>query len=124
MLGKRIRELRNERNLTQEEFGKAIGNFEKSTISQWETGERTPGIAIAHKIADFFGVSTDYLLGRADVRKPRSSDDVIDLAESSHKFFWKGRELTAEELQGLLVGEEARRNHLLKLLEKKQDKKN
>lgn len=38
----------------------------QNTISRYETGERKPGIAELIKIADYFNVSVDYLIGRTD----------------------------------------------------------
>lgn len=38
----------------------------QNTISRYETGEREPGIEELIKIADFFNISVDYLLGRTD----------------------------------------------------------
>lgn len=41
-------------------------NTTQNSISRYETGEREPGIAELIRIADFFGVSVDYLLGLTD----------------------------------------------------------
>jgi transcriptional regulator with XRE-family HTH domain len=65
----RLRELREEKGLTQEEFGVLMG-LAKSTISQYENGTREPNITNLNKFAEFFGVSIDYLLGRTEVRNP------------------------------------------------------
>ncbi len=43
-------------------------NMSQNTISRYETGEREPGIAELIKIADYFNVSIDYLVGRT--KKP------------------------------------------------------
>lgn len=61
----RLRELRTSQNITQEELGKKF-NVIKQTISSWENGNSRPDIDIATKLADFFDVTTDYLLGRTD----------------------------------------------------------
>lgn len=123
MLAVRLKELRREKDVYQKDVAQYLG-ITTSAYGYYEQGERVPDSETLQKLADYFDCSADYLLGRTDIRKPHSGEEVIDLAESSHKFFWKGRELTPEELQGLLVGEEARRNHLLKLLDKKQKEKN
>ncbi len=65
MIGKRLKELRNEAGLTQTKVAKAIGVSEP-TISLWERGERTPNIEMLSKLCDFYDVSADYLLGRVD----------------------------------------------------------
>lgn len=66
MLGKRLSELRKEKGMTQEELAKAL-NITRSALSLYEIGKRDPDSATLKKIADFFGVSIDYLLGRTDL---------------------------------------------------------
>lgn len=61
----RLKELRNNKQLTQSEFG-ALFNLSKQTISGYEKGDNDPPIDTLQKFADFFGVTTDYLLGRND----------------------------------------------------------
>ncbi len=63
MLGENIRLLRDKQGMTQVQLGEKIGLAE-STISLYESGKREPDIDTIGKLADFFGVSTDYLLGR------------------------------------------------------------
>lgn len=58
----RLKELRQEKGLSQEQLAKATG-FSNSAISYWETGERIPNALAIITLAKFFGVSTDYLLG-------------------------------------------------------------
>ncbi|MCJ7840540.1 helix-turn-helix domain-containing protein [Lederbergia sp. NSJ-179] len=65
MLGKRLKKLRNEQGLTQEQLGKII-NVTKVSISGYENGNRTPDTETLQSLADYFEVSTDYLLGRTD----------------------------------------------------------
>lgn len=66
IFGKRLRKLRKERKITQNELGETIGVSGRS-IGQYETGMRTPdNIDIIVKLADFFQVTTDYLLGKTD----------------------------------------------------------
>lgn len=63
----RLVKLRKELNLTQEEFAQKIG-YTRTAISAWEIGRNEPSNADTVKIADFFNVSTDYLLGKTDIR--------------------------------------------------------
>lgn len=63
--GQRLRELRNRRNLSQRELADMIG-VSKSSVNMYERDEREPGFKTLGRIADLFGVSTDYLLGRTD----------------------------------------------------------
>ena len=62
MLANKIKELRKESGLTQVQFAQKF-NISKGTIAMWETGKRTPDADTMIKIADFFGVTMDVLLG-------------------------------------------------------------
>lgn len=66
---KRLIALRAERNVSQVAFGKAL-NIPRSTISGYEAEGKEPDYQTLCKMADFFGVSCDYLLGRTDDRHP------------------------------------------------------
>lgn len=61
----RIKELRKQHELTQEELGSII-NVQKAAISKYELERATPSTDILKKLADYFNVTTDYLLGRTD----------------------------------------------------------
>ncbi|MBW3490611.1 helix-turn-helix domain-containing protein [Bacillus sp. FDAARGOS_1420] len=67
-LKERIRFLRKERNLKQDELGKAIG-VNAASVSKFETGLKSPSRETLQRMADFFNVSADYLLGRSDDRQ-------------------------------------------------------
>ena len=61
-IGNRIKILRTEKHLTQQEFADAL-NVTVQTVSRWENGVNYPDIALLPELASFFHVSTDYLLG-------------------------------------------------------------
>lgn len=61
----RLVQLREEANLTQKQFAEAV-KISNSTINRYETGIREPDYDTLILFADFFKVSTDYLLGRTD----------------------------------------------------------
>ena len=61
----RIRELRKARRITQLKMALDL-DMSQNTISRYESGEREPGIAELIRIADYFRVSIDYLVGRTD----------------------------------------------------------
>lgn len=67
ILSERILILRNETGLSQEELAKESGIAYRS-YRRYETGEREPNCSTLVILADFFDVSTDYLLGRKDER--------------------------------------------------------
>lgn len=70
----RIRELREDRDLRQIDVATATG-IDQKTLSNYETGKTNPDSYSLIKLADFFDVSIDYLVGRADVSLV-SRDDV------------------------------------------------
>lgn len=63
MFGDVIKTLRNTRNLSQVQLAKALC-VSKQTVSNWENNNILPSIEMLVRIADFFSVSTDYLLER------------------------------------------------------------
>ena len=60
-----LKELRMERGLTQVQFAQAIGTSQKN-ISRWELGETEPSAHYLKKIAEFYEITTDYILGVED----------------------------------------------------------
>ncbi|MGI6453090.1 MAG: helix-turn-helix domain-containing protein [Syntrophomonadaceae bacterium] len=75
-LGERLLRLRKAKRITQIDLAKAIG-VGKTTISNYETGYSTPDTEIIKKIADFFDVSTDYLLGRTATPQIEQAPQII-----------------------------------------------
>ena len=63
MLNDNIKMLRMSRNMNQVQFAKAMG-VTKQCVSNWENDNVMPSVDMLVKIADFFRVSTDFLLGR------------------------------------------------------------
>ena len=64
-LGERLAELRGDRGLNQKALSKQL-HISSSSISAYETGSRLPSIATVFDYAEFFDVTTDYLLGLTD----------------------------------------------------------
>lgn len=71
--GERLKILREQKGLTQEKLAEAVG-VSRSTIGGYEapSKEREPDFEIVRRLADFFGVTVDYLVGRVD--DPASHD--------------------------------------------------
>lgn len=63
ILGYRLRELRKENKMSQEDLGKLLG-VTKVSVSGYESGTRIPSLDVLQGMLDIFGVSADYLLGR------------------------------------------------------------
>lgn len=127
MFGNRLSSLRKERSLTQEELGKAIG-LGKTTISNYETGYSTPDVDTILNLAKYFGVSTDFLLGRDPIQAKLNVDpqrvgnmaDVERLAEEAME------SLNQALGEGIVTEEEAKlslklfRQSLLIMMEEKK----
>ena len=65
MISEKIRKLRNDFNISQVTLAKELG-VTKQCVSNWENDNILPSIEMLIKIADFFDVSIDYLLGRTE----------------------------------------------------------
>lgn len=65
----RIRDLREDRDLTQKEIAKHL-DIHQTTYSDYERGNLNVPISVLHKLADFYKVSVDYLLGRTEICEP------------------------------------------------------
>ena len=65
ILGQRLRELREEKGFTQKELAKEL-NIHSVTYLHYEKEQREPPLTLLAKIAKFYDVSVDYLLGLSD----------------------------------------------------------
>lgn len=77
MFGIKLKELRLEKKINQSELGEIIG-ISPSTVGMYERGQRFPDKDILGKIADYFEVSVDYLLGRTDRRNITKEKSKLD----------------------------------------------
>ncbi|MBZ5983624.1 helix-turn-helix transcriptional regulator [Leuconostoc gelidum subsp. gasicomitatum] len=67
-MSNKIKELRIEQNLTQKQFSDQI-NIPVTTLAQYERGEREPKLSIWQKLADFFDVTIEYIIGYSPFKK-------------------------------------------------------
>lgn len=63
MYKQRLRDLREDRDLNQDAVAKYL-QVHQTTYSDYELGKLNVPVAVLHKLADYYGVSIDYLLGR------------------------------------------------------------
>lgn len=66
---KRIRDLREDKDLTQKQMGKIL-NMSQTGYNQYEIGKNDIPTKILIELAEFYNTSTDYILGITDERKP------------------------------------------------------
>ncbi len=120
-IGKRIEELRKRKELTQDELAKAL-NMTRSNLNMWELGERELKARDLQDIADYFGVTTDYLIyGRETqnidiyratglsqsaietLRKFKDSDIALGSTESAGKCDALSKALSNSDLLNVLT---------------------
>ena len=75
-----MKTLRKQRGLTQEQIAETLG-VSCQAISKWETGGSFPDISLLPVIADYYGVSIDYLLGHDTGKRMEEIDRVCAQAE-------------------------------------------
>lgn len=79
----RLRKLRTERGLLQSDIAKIIDKSDR-IVGFYESGERDMGTETLSKLAEYFNVSIDYLLGKSDIRNPKEIDvNEADVAFAS-----------------------------------------
>lgn len=91
----RLKQLRTQNKMTQEELGKKI-NVTKVSISGYENGNRSPDTDTLQRIAEVFNVSMDYLFGRTDAPSPLEKEKESDeiefekfISNPEHGIFFK-----------------------------------
>ncbi len=108
MFRTRLRELReNAGYKSQQAFADAFG-VAQSTVGGWEAGKREPNYATTLKLANFFHVSVDYLLGQTDrkditpTQTPTPSTGPSSSRENLQAAFWGGeKDLSQEDLDDM-----------------------
>lgn len=105
-----FRELRKKKGLTQIELAKMV-NVQQTTVSKWEVGRAVPDYPVLLKLAELYGVSVDYLLGReaitpeeyASGMRETKKMSITPIEEDMLEVFRKIGEKDGEEMQRLLI---------------------
>ena len=105
MFAQRLKLLRNEADLSQQELAKQLKCVSKSSINMYERGEREPGLETTEAIADFFNVDIDYLYGRTD-KKNKYADFMASIVEENKT----GRPAAIDEIRRLFGTEHSIHN--------------
>ncbi|HBH3034000.1 helix-turn-helix transcriptional regulator [Clostridioides sp. ZZV13-5731] len=88
-------------NLSREELSNKI-NISYSALSKYETNNRFPDKVTLNKIADFFDVSTDYLLGRNKNISNEEDEEVKELVDIIYKLDKEDRDAVLKILDSLI----------------------
>ena len=79
----RLKELRRERRMQQEDIAKIL-NVTKTSISRYELGQRQLDPAMIDALCDLFGCTSDYFLGRSNFRELAVCNEDAQLLETYH----------------------------------------
>lgn len=101
IMGSRIKQLREERRMTQEELGKILG-VQKSAVAKYENGKvSNMKRSSIKKLADFFGVSSAYILGYSEQQILKQTIKVDTLSKEEISLVEAIRSMTDEEVKEL-----------------------
>lgn len=105
----RLKILREENNLTQLELAQKF-NITSQTISQYERGIRTPDFSLLDSIANYFGVSVDYLLGRTNIRNYEENTIAAHTDDRTQQLSEEGRKKLDDFIDYLIFEEMKKKN--------------
>ena len=86
MFAERLKSLRKEQNLTQQKIAEKL-NISRGSYAQWETERTQPSSKSLETLANFFNVSTDYLLGNTDNKNSTKFEDDLEESLNTAKAF-------------------------------------
>ena len=93
MIGQTIRDLRKQKRMSQTELAKIL-HVSQQTVTAWETGKAEPSSSAVSNLADYFNVTTDYLLGRPEKKKEKQN---VELTDDDIIMTYQGKELSDED---------------------------
>lgn len=99
-----IKQLRKEKKLKQSDLAE-IFNVDRTAVGKWEQGKNKPNADTLLVIADYFGVSTDYLLGKSDVREelPNKKESINDELSNNKKALLTFAETVPENKAAMIL---------------------
>jgi len=119
LIGKIIKRLRKDKNITQADLAKAVG-VTTSSIGMYETEVRKPSYEVIVKLAKYFNVTTDYLLNNDNNIEEKPIDKINKLVEDSGintiAAHFEGEEFTEDDKEDI-------ENFIKYVLSKKKKKK-
>ena len=103
----RLKELREERRLSQDGLALKL-NVSQSTISAYEVGDRTPDLETLIAIAQFFGVSLDYLAGQSDLKQQIRQSDLTSSELEHLRIYRQLSDMDREKVSAYIEGLQSR----------------
>ena len=97
----RIKELREDKKISQTTLAVSVGTSQRN-IGRWENGENEPTYSQLVKIADYFGVTIDYLVGREDDFGVVKIENAPQIAKDEKEMLAVYKSLSQEDKQKVL----------------------
>lgn len=110
MIGQRLKQLRKDKKLSQEELARVL-QLSRATYAQYEIDRRIPEYGTLEKLADYYDVSLDFLVGRSSYKHIMKDNQwlfsQLNLSDNasivSMPMVYEGMELTTEEKREFLA---------------------
>ncbi len=97
MFSDKLKELRNNAHISQSTLAKALF-VSQQAVAKWEIGTASPNPEMIKKIAEYFDVSIDYLLGREEQQKKPATETDDGLTERMRDFMDQVKTMSDEDL--------------------------
>ncbi len=100
-IGSFLKELRNEKGITQEQFAEILGVSGRS-VSRWETGSNMPDISLLVEIADYFDVSIPEIIN-GERKSEKMNEEVKEVAEAMSDYATSEKETLIKNVRTLSI---------------------
>lgn len=98
-IGRFLKELRNEKGLTQEQFAEKL-NVSSRTVSRWETGSNMPDISLLVEIAEFYDTNISEIIN-GERKSEKMNEEVKEVAETMSNYAGVEKETIVKNIRGL-----------------------
>ena len=118
MFGRRLVKLREGKNLSQKQCAIDLGMEDASKYNKWENGKNAPDFETVCHLARFFEVTTDYLLGNSDAKKPENQEisERLGLSETAINLLENKYSIARENSLTLTINTLLEDQYVLRLL--------
>lgn len=93
--------LREKAGVSQQKIADIVGVTQQA-VGKWETGKAEPDLATVTKLAEFFSVTTDYLLGKSNEPNPTVTPDSSVVKDAPLAFYGNAEGLNIQELEKII----------------------
>lgn len=97
----RILKLKKDKGITDTQFQKDIGVY-STALAEWKNGKTTSYLKKLPKIAEYFNVSVDYLLGNTDIKEKPAGESADELSDYDIRVLKWFRSLPPEKREAIL----------------------